>query len=827
MYIDLLATKKVLGMLENTLRNLPEGLKELDSAYDAVITRIQNQDDDDVMMAKQILTWLYYSVRPLSLQEIRHGLAVNLVAEADPDAIELEEAFLPDEEVIASVCAGIVTCHAESNTVSFIHYTTKEYFKRRLDRQKVEQFLHLEISIADTCLRYLSFEREEFERFLAARARYAFSGFKYTFHGYAERECLDWDIDICYPLFRYAARYWGDHVKGMLGQATKDLFVKFVRKRTCLAASAQALAEQEYPYRTSFPTFISGLYLVSFFGLKETLMMVLDDDQYVETKNKYDWTALHIAAERGHAAIIQPLIDKGANVNAGADPSTGSGITALHLAARNGHEKVLEILLENGAEIDYRAQQGRTALHWAAQNGRVGAITLLLNKGANLEAKSSNRFTPLHMAAQAGEEAAAKILIERGSSFSATADGGFSLLNCAARGGCVEVVNLALEKGFDVDFTTEFGIAHLMAAAAAFSQRRDDVVRLLLKKGADVSKKNAIGRTALQASVIHGFDTTVRLLLENGAEVDAQDEDGETALHHCAREGHGVILQMLLEQGANVNIMTKAGVTALHLAANEGNEAIVQYLVENGVDVAAKSQAGKTALELAAWNGHEAIVQCLLEHVDGELDAESWLATSQIFNVAIAGDEKAMQLLLGQGADITACDRYGQTALHMAAEKGHLALSKILLENGANVNGIEQDRNTPICRAIEYGHTEVVRLLIEHNADLRREESPVFSAINSRRSRSKVEILQLLLENGADPFAKDWISDSPLHAAARQGSKLMVKLLLEYGAVVGLQNDRGETALDVSIRIEKEDISNLLREKKCSPKNYSSMLDVD
>lgn len=287
MYIDLLATKNVLGMVECTLRNLPEGLKELDTAYDDVITRIQNQDDDDVMMAKQILSWLYYAARPLSLQELRHSLAVNLVAAADPDAIELNEDFLPDEEIIISVCAGIVTHHAESNTVSFIHYTTKEYFRRRMDRQEMKRFLHFEMNIAETCLRYLSFERKELDQFLAARMQRPSSIRIRTFHEYAEMECPDWDLDICYPLFRYAARHWGDHVNGMLGQVTKDLFMNFIRQRTGLAASVQVLAEQEYP-NWQFPIFISGACLASLFGLREIVVMLLEDDQNMEAKNEHD-----------------------------------------------------------------------------------------------------------------------------------------------------------------------------------------------------------------------------------------------------------------------------------------------------------------------------------------------------------------------------------------------------------------------------------------------------------------------------------------------------------------------------------------------------------
>ncbi|KAL6909249.1 putative ankyrin repeat protein [Trichoderma evansii] len=703
-YIDLLAAKNVLGMVEYTLRNLPEGLKELDTAYEDVLTRIQNQDDDDVRMAKQILTWLYYAARPLTLQELRHSLAV----------------------AIASVCAGIVTYHAESNTVSFIHYTTKEYFRRRMDRQE----------IAETCLMYLSFELFSFEQFLAVKAEHRFG---FTFHEFTKYECPDLNIDIYCPLFRYAARYWGDHVNSMLGKVTKDLLMSFLRRP-------------------------------SFFGLKEIVMILLEDGQDIEGKDEHNWTALHMAARRGHAELVQLLVDKGARVNAVSKVPTSSvsGATALHWAAQNGHEKVLEILLKNGAEIDLQTLHGETALHWAAENGHVGAITLLLNKGANLETKSEAGKTPLLTAAWAGEEAAMKILIERDAAlFPDTDYSRDSLLHIAA----------AWEKGFNVNYRNKWGESALWSAAGIYSQRQDDVVRLLLKKGRQ--------HTALHHSAMEGFHTVVRLLLESGAEINTQTEFGDTALHLAAREGH------------------KAG----------GHKALLDMLLEKEADITAETEAGDTALKLAAWGGHEAIVRHLLDRLDGEIDFETWLATSQVKNVAAAGDEEAMQLLLDKGANITGegegtCK---ETALHVAAGKGHVALTRMLLKNGANINAIDSFEKTPICRAVRDGHIEIVRLLIEHKANLSQGESPLFDAIDPRMGWGKVDTVQLLLENGADISAKSrYNRDTPLHSAARRGSKLVIKLLLEYGAVVGSKNMVGETALDISIMLRDEDISNLL-----------------
>jgi ankyrin repeat protein len=62
-------------------------------------------------------------------------------------------------------------------------------------------------------------------------------------------------------------------------------------------------------------------------------------------------------------------------------------------------------------------------------------------------------------------------------------------------------------------------------------------------------------------------------------------------------------------------------------------------------------------------------------------------------------------------------DRFGYTALHVAATHGHFAVCNILLQNGANVNAKTDAGVTPLHCAAQYGHLRVVNLLLEHGAD--------------------------------------------------------------------------------------------------------------
>jgi hypothetical protein len=72
----------------------------------------------------------------------------------------------------------------------------------------------------------------------------------------------------------------------------------------------------------------------------------LDGGVPVDAKFRYDRTALSFAADRGQAAIVKLLLDRGADVNA---KDTFYGATALLWAAQNDHPDVAVLLLARGA----------------------------------------------------------------------------------------------------------------------------------------------------------------------------------------------------------------------------------------------------------------------------------------------------------------------------------------------------------------------------------------------------------------------------------------------------------------------------------------------
>lgn len=91
---------------------------------------------------------------------------------------------------------------------------------------------------------------------------------------------------------------------------------------------------------------------------------VLDALQ-IDEVNVYGNTALHIACYNGQDAVVNELIDYGANVN---QPNNG-GFTPLHFAAASTHGALcLELLVNNGADVNI---QVRCSLGLPASNTSV------------------------------------------------------------------------------------------------------------------------------------------------------------------------------------------------------------------------------------------------------------------------------------------------------------------------------------------------------------------------------------------------------------------------------------------------------------------------
>lgn len=104
------------------------------------------------------------------------------------------------------------------------------------------------------------------------------------------------------------------------------------------------------------------------------------------------------------------------------------------------------------------------------------------------------------------------------------------------------------------------------------------------------------------------------------------------------------------------------------------------------------------------------------------------------------GQVHSVQALLDAGADISACDSAGGTALHAATLRGHVDASRVLLDAGSDCNATDQGTNTPLHTLASSTATgpgaELATLLLEWGAsvDVKNSEghTPVSAALGAR-----------------------------------------------------------------------------------------------
>lgn len=210
---------------------------------------------------------------------------------------------------------------------------------------------------------------------------------------------------------------------------------------------------------------------------------------------------------------IKEALANGADVNVIND---SGGDTPLASAERKGYAEIIELLIDNGAKIDiFQKYTERTILHSAVINKHQEIVKLLLAKGADVNVRDKYLNTPLLNAATFECIAIAQLLIENGADVNAINKFGetalYEAIKCSSFQPIrsVKMVELLLDHGVDVNAI----LCHekkLTPLLWAVKQRQKEIVKLLLKRGADRKAVDIDGNTAFYWAQ---YDPEIALLL--------------------------------------------------------------------------------------------------------------------------------------------------------------------------------------------------------------------------------------------------------------------------------------------------------------------------
>lgn len=346
------------------------------------------------------------------------------------------------------------------------------------------------------------------------------------------------------------------------------------------------------------------------------------------------------------------------------------GITSLHVAAAIGFTALVQRLISKGMDIRSRCNRGGTLLHYAATGShpQVPIIQYLVEAGLDASEKDTQGKSPLFYAAASCNSVALEALI-----------------GVASTSSCQKIVDSGL-------LGPKFSLS---ADGTVSSDRQQMVLGDRDKEGNTLLHVIATGdnmsfwgegeqrRKAKDAQV----ETVVNLLLDLGADNKQRNNQGRTPLSILTRfssssNSGAIAVKTLLARGADPNLPDSEGMTAMHYAAENTWTESLEALTKAGANIEARDNKLRTPLHVAA---------------------------SEVYQPQVA------RFLLLHGADHTAKDIRGATALHLAAQN-FLEIFNMLIKANADVNAVDADGLTPLHWGAKAGNPYTVQVSLDAGA---------------------------------------------------------------------------------------------------------------
>jgi len=351
-------------------------------------------------------------------------------------------------------------------------------------------------------------------------------------------------------------------------------------------------------------------------------------------------------------------------------------------AAQYPSTDLMQLIIDYGVDVDQPASFNGTPLAAAAKHGNLSVMQLLLDHGADID---FGTVTPLNNAMEAGQLEAVKLLLAQGAA-----------------------VNMAPRfAGKNNTYSKKISVLHAAAssnqvacAKILFEHCEQHAIKL------NVNDLNEYRGTPLFVAASAGHVEMCQFLLEKGAAIETRYEL-QTPLYAAARNGHLAVVKLLCEHQAAIQHIGPESLSAIHAAAYNRHADVATYLCTlPHCDIDIATPRGKTALLLAC---------------DNSPSAHKNLPVIKV-------------LLQSASVNIDYADTDGNTALHIAAEKGTREMLELLIQHKANVN-VRNKRNwTPLHFLAERSNSS--------------------SRYSIQIDQNLCDRLAILITAGADPLAR-------------------------------------------------------------------------
>ncbi|XP_063445615.1 transient receptor potential cation channel subfamily A member 1-like [Mytilus trossulus] len=349
------------------------------------------------------------------------------------------------------------------------------------------------------------------------------------------------------------------------------------------------------------------------------------------------------------------------------------------------------------------------------------------------------------------------------------------------------------------------------------------------------------------------------LLQENPEKGTETDSHGFKPIHYASRLNQAKIIEVLLKYNADKNGKGPYGVAPLHMAARNNCVEAVKMLIQQGASVDVREAKQKTPLHVAARRGNIPVIKVLLDSGKCNVNAVDEDKQTALHEATAHKQEKTVQFLVQNGANIFATDindftpfflsaaedmkdtmsyylktalqqggteseenllrhedKEGNTALHLAVTNNKLQVAQSLLERGSNVNSLNNCNQTPLSIAANNGDIQMVELLLKYKADVNVLDKDLMTPCHRAALHNRHKIIDVLMGQGADINSTAIDQYTPLLMASSKGHLETIQLLISNGAQIAETEINNKTVLHLAVESGHISvIEALLKEKGC------------
>ncbi len=734
-----------------------------DDIYRSSLKSITDKEITERQRVKDILFWLTYAMRTLTLDELEDAISIQPEGDWPHGRSSLTE------EKLRELCADFAV--HDGHMVVIPHSTAVDFLKVHFSNIHEKP----DLVMAERCITYLS--HPDLKATPPTDANVAARLEKF-------------------PLIAYAANHWHEHflISRAEGGNLNDRAVNMLSNKHLVGYIAKAMGSLKHEDG------VTGLHLAAFLDAADLINGLLDrsatsganpQGSDLEARTGSGETAFHFATKEGSYEAVEALLRRGADVNA----RDNLGRSALHKAIEEHKEdearSLILFVMKVGkgfgrpADIDATDHEGCTPLISAARLGMVDVCRALAYAGAALDARDLQGLSALRWAALNEHDPVVELLLRR--SVTVTRDDS-SLLHWAIIRGNEYALQFLIHKVADLDLTT--------ALLCAVQHRQRKAVWLLIEAGAKLDTVGLDGNTALHLSV-EKDESILWLLLESGANPNSKNHDGDTPLHLAARLRKSPMVWLPMGPGADAEMANQDGDNTAWRPAVE-DESITWLLLNKGADMNCRNNNDDTPLHVAAKGGKAWMSWFFVSR--GADNSLRNLDGNTALDIAIkADDADVTNILLHSSSSKNDATPYG--ALQMAAREGAVSVASMLLSTGPQ----DLSAGNLLHVAAEHGQEGMMGFLIDGGTDVNARDSDGRTALHIATTSSKELAMTILLTAGADPNVVDARGFAPLHHAAMKQSDSAVTLLLDHGADPCLPGPHAATPIHLALTTQDDE----------------------